>query len=74
MTNIAKPPEFSDHGLFGARGLPGVPAIKAAVLLAFLIAYGLGFVILYPLVQASVSKSAANGNDPMAFVGPWPGP
>jgi hypothetical protein len=70
MTNIAKPPEFSDRGLFAARGLPSVAAIKATVLLAFLIAYGLGFVILYPLAQASVSKSAAEGNDPMAFVGP----
>jgi hypothetical protein len=70
MTNIAKPPEFSDRGLFGAHGLPSVAAIKPVVLLAFLIAYGLGFVILYPLAQASMSKSAAEGNDPMAFVGP----
>jgi hypothetical protein len=74
ITNIAKPPELFDRDLFGAHGLPSVAAIKAVVLLVFLIAYGLGFVILYPLVQASVSKSAANGNDPMAFVGPWPGP
>jgi hypothetical protein len=70
MTNIAKPPEFSDRDLFGAHGLPSVAAIKATVLLALLIAYGLGFVILYPLAQASVSKSTASGNDPMAFVGP----
>jgi hypothetical protein len=70
MTNIAKPPEFSDRGLLGAHGLPSVAAIKAVVLLAFLIAYGLGFVILYPLAQASMSKSAAEGNDPIAFVGP----
>lgn len=70
MTNIAKPPEFSDRGLFGAHGFPSVAAIKPVVLLAFLIAYGLGFVILYPLAQASMSKSAAEGNDPIAFVGP----
>jgi hypothetical protein len=69
MTNIAKPPEFSDRGLFGAHGLPTVASVKVAVLLACLVAYALGFVILYPLAQASVSKSASEGNDPMAFVG-----
>jgi hypothetical protein len=69
MTNIAKPLEFSDRGLFGAHGLRSVAAIKPAVLLAFLLAYALGFVILFPLAQASVSKSALNGDDPMAFVG-----
>jgi hypothetical protein len=74
MTNSEKPLDFTDRSLSGAHGLPSVAAIKAVVLLVFLIAYGLGFVILYPLVQASVSKSVANGNDPMAFVGPWPGP
>jgi hypothetical protein len=70
MTNIAKPPEFADRDQFGARGLPSVAPIKAAVLLALLVAYGLGFVVLYPLAQASVSKSTDSGNDPMAFVGP----
>jgi hypothetical protein len=69
MTNIAKPPEFSDRGLFGAHDLPSVAALKPAFLLAFLVAYALGFLILYPLAQASVSKSAAEGNDPMTFVG-----
>ncbi|MGA8446655.1 MAG: hypothetical protein WB766_15905 [Roseiarcus sp.] len=40
------------------------------MLLALLVAYGLGFVVLRPLVQASAARSAAEGNDPMAFVGP----
>ena len=31
MTNMAKPPEFADRDQFGARGLPSVAAIKAAV-------------------------------------------
>jgi hypothetical protein len=69
MTRFEKPADFLD-GLSPAHGLPSVAAIKATVLLALLIAYGLGFIILYPLAQASVSKSTASGNDPMAFVGP----
>jgi len=50
--------------------MPGLAALKGAALFALLIAYGLGFAILYPLTQASASKSAAGGNDPMLFVGP----
>ena len=70
MANFEKPFDLQDRGLTGARRLPSVAAVKAAILLALLIAYGLGFAVLYPLAQASGSKSAAEGNDPMAFVGP----
>ena len=70
MTKFERAPEFYDRGLSGGHGLPIVAAIKAAVLLACLVAYGLGFVILYPLAQESVSRSAAADVDPMAFVAP----
>jgi hypothetical protein len=69
MTNVEKALDFPDRGLSGAHGLPSVVAIKTAVLLALLIAYGLGFAALYPLVQTSAAKSAGDGNDPMFFVG-----
>ena len=69
MTNFEKPLDFRERGLPSAHGLPSVAAIKTAVLLALLIAYGLGFLALYPLVQTSAVKSAAEGNDPTFFVG-----
>jgi hypothetical protein len=47
-----------------------VGAVKAVAFLALLIAYGLCFAILYPFAEASASKSAAEGNDPMMFVAP----
>jgi hypothetical protein len=68
MTNFEKPLDFPDRGLSRAHGLPSA-AIKTAVLVALLIAYGLGFVALYPLVQTSAVKNAAEGNDPALFVG-----
>ena len=70
MTTVQKPLASPLHGLSAAHRLPGLAAIKTAVLVALLIAYGLGFAALYPLVQASVAKSAAEGNAPMLFVGP----
>ena len=69
MTDFEKPLDFRERGLSGAHGPPNVAAIKTAVLLALLIAYGLGFAVLYPLVQTSAAKSAADGNDPTFFVG-----
>jgi hypothetical protein len=69
MTNFEKPLAFPIRGLSGARGLPSVAAIKTGVLWALLIAYSLGFAALYPLVQTSATKSAAEGNDPTFFVG-----
>jgi hypothetical protein len=69
MTNFDKPLDFLERGLPGAHGLARAAAIKTAVLLALLVAYGLGFAALYPLVQTSSAKSAAEGNDPALFVG-----
>jgi len=68
MTDFGKPTDFSGRGQSGAHG-PSVAAVKTALLLALLVAYGLGFVVLYPLVQTSAAKSAAAGNDPRFFVG-----
>ena len=47
-------------------------AIKTVVLLAVLLAYAAGFVILYPMVASSVAESVAQGNNPalLQFVGP----
>jgi hypothetical protein len=69
MTDLEKPLSSLDQDLSGALGLPYGAAIRAAILLALLIAYGVAFAILYPLAQASVSKSAAEGNDPMLHIG-----
>jgi hypothetical protein len=69
MTNLEKPLDFPQRALSAAHGLPSAAAIRTAVLLAILLAYGLGFAALYPLVQASAARSAAEGNDPMLFVG-----
>ena len=66
MSDLEKPLTSLDRGLSGARGLP---PIGTAVLLVLLIAYGLGFAVLSPLVEASASKSAAEGNDPTLFTG-----
>lgn len=65
MTDLVKSRGLLDRGLFGAQGL-----LRPALLLAVIIAYGVGFVTLYPLAQASAAKSAAEGNDPMLHMGP----
>jgi hypothetical protein len=54
------------------RAAPSLSAIKTAVLLAALLAYAAGFVILYPLAASSVAKRVAEGADPalMQFVAP----
>ena len=72
MTHSEKPLDFR-YGYLPARpALPTLPTVKTVALAAALLAYAVGFAILYPLAQASVSKSAAEGNDPalMDFVGP----
>jgi hypothetical protein len=63
---------FRDGFLPARPGAPALPTLRTAALLAALLAYAIGFAVLYPLVQASVSKSAAEGNDPalMDFVAP----
>jgi hypothetical protein len=69
MTNLEKPLDFPAGRLSRLRGLRSVGAVRTAVLLALLIAYGVAFAALYPLVQTSVARSAAEGNDPMVFTG-----
>ena len=51
---------------------PSRSALKTVLLSASLLAYAAGFVILYPLVQSSVTKSVSQGNDPalLQFVAP----
>ena len=51
---------------------PSRSALKTLLLAAVLLAYAAGFVILYPIVASSVTKSVSEGNDPglMQFVGP----
>jgi hypothetical protein len=51
---------------------PSRSTLKALLLLAALLAYAAGFVVLYPIVANSVTQSVSEGNDPgmMQFVGP----
>jgi hypothetical protein len=72
VTHYEKPLGFHDGFLPARPGAPALSTLRTAALLAALLAYAIGFTILYPLAQSSVSKSAAQGNDPalMDFVGP----
>lgn len=72
MTNFEQPLSARDGFSSAPTSLPTPRSIKTAALLAVLIAYAIGFALLYPVAQASVAKSAAEGNDPTAleFVGP----
>ena len=63
MTNFQGPLDFRDGYLPAARGLP-VPTIETTALLAVLLAYAVGFAILYPLAQTSVVKSVSTGAAP----------
>ena len=69
MTRFEKPAEF---GSADPHAAPGPPTIKTLALLAALLAYAAGFVILYPTVASSVAKSVSEGNDPalIQFVAP----
>ena len=69
MTPFEKAANFSDAY---AHATPDAPTIKTLALLAALLAFGAGFVILYPIVANSVAKSVSEGNDPalLQFVGP----
>ena len=70
MTHSEKPFEFHDGYLPARLGLPKWSTVRTAALLAALLIYAIGFAFLYPLAQASASRSAAEGNDPALFVGP----
>ena len=69
MSRFEKPADFVTAYPHAA---PGAPTIKTLALLAALLAYGAGFIILYPLVSSSVAESVSAGNDPalLQFVGP----
>ncbi len=69
MYRFERPRDF-DRRHFDKGGISSSSAVRTAVLLPLLVAYGLGFVVISPLAQESAAKSAAEGNDPMAFVGP----
>ena len=72
MTDFEKPLDLRDDYLSAAPGLRIVPAARTAALLAALLAYAAEFAILYPIAPASLSRSAAEGNDPTPtmFVAP----
>jgi hypothetical protein len=69
VTRFEKPAQFI--GAY-APATPRASTIKTLVLLAVLLAYAAVFVILYPIVASSVTKSVSEGNDPalLQFVGP----
>jgi hypothetical protein len=72
VTHSEKPLDFLDGYLPARLGAPTLLTLRTTALLAALLLYAIGLAILYPLAQASVSKSAAEGNDPalMEFVAP----
>jgi hypothetical protein len=72
VTSFEKPADFDSAFAHAAPGAPTIKIIKSLALLAALLAYAAGFVILYPVVASSVAESVAQGNDPalMQFVGP----
>jgi hypothetical protein len=51
---------------------PSRSALKTFLLMTALLAYAVGFVILYPIVASRVAESVSEGNDPalLQFVGP----
>jgi hypothetical protein len=71
MTRFERPADFDNAHPY-PQATPGAPTIRTLALLAALLAYAAGFVILYPSVASSVAESVAQGNDPamIQFVGP----
>jgi hypothetical protein len=69
MSHFEKPVDFFSAYPHAAAA---APTIKTLALLAALLAYAAGFVILYPIVASSVSESVSEGNDPalLQSVGP----
>ncbi len=69
MSRFERPADFVTAYPHAA---PGAPTLKTLVLLAALLAYGAGFVFLYPIVASSVAESVVEGNDPglLPFVSP----
>ena len=69
MSRFEKPADFVTAYPHAA---PSAPTIKTLALLAALLAYAAGFVVLYPIVASNVAESVSEGNDPalLQFVGP----
>jgi hypothetical protein len=65
VTNIENSLEFRDGYLPAAAGLPIVPTIKTTALVAVLVAYAVGFAILYPIAETSAPKNVSSGNNPV---------
>jgi hypothetical protein len=63
VTNVESSLEFRDGYLPAAAGLPIVPTIKTTALLSVLLAYAVGFAILYPIAETSVPKNLAPANN-----------
>jgi hypothetical protein len=68
VTHYERQIGFRDGFLPAHPARPALSTLKTAALLAALLAYGIGFAILYPLAEASVSKS--DGPALMDFVAP----
>jgi len=69
VTYSEKPLDFRDGYLPAAAGLPIVPTVKAASLLAVLLAYAVGFAILYPIAQTNACKGVSEGAALVEVVG-----
>jgi hypothetical protein len=59
VTYSETPLDLRDGYLPAAPGLPVVPTVKAASLVAVLVAYAVGFAILYPIAQTDLSKGVS---------------
>jgi hypothetical protein len=68
VSRFEKPADFVSAYPHAA---PGVPTLQTLGLLALLV-YAAGFLILYPIVENSVTESVSEGNDPalLQFVAP----
>jgi hypothetical protein len=62
VTNIENSLEFRDGYLPAAAGVPIVPTIKTTALLSVLLAYAVGFAILYPIAETSVPRNLTAAN------------
>jgi hypothetical protein len=69
VTRFENPAQFANPC---PRVEPSRTRFKTFLLLAALLAYAAGAVILYPIAAGSVAKSISEGNDPglLQFVGP----
>ncbi len=69
MSRFERPADFHNAYPYAA---PRATTGKSLMLLAALLVYAVGFVLLYPVAAKSVAKSVSEGNDPalLQFVGP----